>query len=237
VAALESSGLADSVLVDHDAAAALAGGTALAPGIVVIAGTGSVAFGLDQAGRRARADGWGPLLGDDGSGYAIGRSVLRAAMRAFDGRGPSTKLAEAVRERFVLESLAGLKMSVRGLAIDQIAAVAPLAFAAADGGDDIAAEIVRGAAKGLALAVDAVARALAWQEIRFPMVTIGGLFESGPRLRILLVEMLGTRGCAADWQPARFSAEVGAALLAARACGLGVQRMITRMTDRGTVAR
>jgi N-acetylglucosamine kinase-like BadF-type ATPase len=237
VTALEASGLAGTVFVDHDAAAALAGGTALSPGIVLVAGTGSVAFGVDSVGRRARADGWGPMLGDDGSGYAIGRAVLRAAMRAFDGRGPATDLAAAVQARFTLASLAGLKIAVRKLAIDQIASVAPLAFAAADAGDVIATAIVRRAAERLALAVAAVARALGWQHTRFPLVTIGGLFKSGTRMQQFVIESLARLECPAVWQPSRFSAELGAAILAARAARLDVERMIALMRDRGTAAR
>jgi N-acetylglucosamine kinase-like BadF-type ATPase len=229
IAALEGSGLAQVVFVDHDAAAALAGGTALAPGVVLVAGTGSVAFGVDASGRRARADGWGPLLGDDGSGYAIGRSVLRAAMRAFDGRGPATALRLAVQERFALASLASLKIAVRNLAIDQIAAVAPIAFAAALGGDAVAAEILQGAGERLAVAVQAVARALEWQRTRFPLVTIGGLFDARPGIHAPLLEALARLECPAVWQPPRLSAEAGAAILAARAAGLDVERLLARI--------
>jgi N-acetylglucosamine kinase-like BadF-type ATPase len=229
VAALETSGLAGVVFIDHDAAAALAGGTALAPGVALIAGTGAVAFGVDAAGVRARADGWGPLLGDDGSGYAIGRAVLRAAMRAFDGRGPATALAQSVQERFALTSLAGLKIAVRGLAVDQVAAVAPLALAAAGTGDAVAIELVRRAGEQLAATVAAVARALGWQRTQFPLVTGGGLFESGPLVHAPLIEGLARLECPAVWQPARFPAEVGAVILAARAAGLNLEQMITRM--------
>jgi N-acetylglucosamine kinase-like BadF-type ATPase len=169
------------------------------------------------------------LLGDDGSGYAIGRAVLRAAMRAFDGRGPATALVTAVGERFALTSLAGLKIVVRGLPIDQIAAVAPLALAAATDGDAVAAEIVRDAGVQLAHSVAAVARALGWEATRFPFVTAGGLFESGPLIHAPVMDALGRLGTPADWRPARFAPDAGAALLAARAAGVNVEQMITRM--------
>jgi N-acetylglucosamine kinase-like BadF-type ATPase len=224
--ALAAAGVARTVAVDHDAAAALAGGTALAPGIVIVAGTGSVAFGIDAAGRRARAGGWGPLLDDEGSGYAVGRAVLRAAMRAYDGRGPATALADAVCARFRLESLGSLKLAARGLSIDQVAAVAPLAVEAARAGDRVAAGILAAAGEALAAMVAAVARRLGWARAPFPLVAVGGMFEAGELLRGPLLRALAGAGCAPRLQPARFPPEVGAALLAARAAGADVEGML-----------
>ena len=70
------------------------------PGVVVIAGTGSIAYGVSQRGVAARAGGWGPTLGDEGSGYWIGRRALAAVMRDADGRGPRTALTPLVLEHF-----------------------------------------------------------------------------------------------------------------------------------------
>ncbi|MDR7486538.1 MAG: BadF/BadG/BcrA/BcrD ATPase family protein [Armatimonadota bacterium] len=230
---LAGAGLAASVLVDHDAAAALAGGTALEPGIVVIAGTGSIAFGVDAQGRRARAGGWGPLLDDEGSGYAIGRAVLRAAMRAFDGRGETTALAESVRQHFGLGSLAGLKMAVRGIGIDEVAAIAPLAVDAARGGDAVATRILQRAGRHLAAMVAAVAAHLGWREVPFPLVAVGGAFEAGALILHPLAQALEAAGYQAGLQPARFPPEVGAALLAARAARLDAAGMIRALTREG----
>lgn len=69
-------------------------------GVVAAAGTGSVALASDGAGRWARADGWGHLLGDEGSGFAIGRAGLMSALAAMDGRGGSTALLERAVARF-----------------------------------------------------------------------------------------------------------------------------------------
>ncbi len=227
--ALVEAGLARTVFVDHDAAAALAGGAALAPGAVVISGTGSIAFGIDAEGRRARAGGWGPLLDDEGSGYAVGRAVLREAMRAFDGRGEATALAEAVRERFGLESLHALKVAVRGISIDEIAAVAPLAVKAAAAGDPIAARILARAGERLAAMVAAVARALGWQAAPFSLMRVGGVFEAGDAIVGPMTRAMQALACPAQWQPVRFPPELGAALLAARAAGLDVATLIRRL--------
>src|SRR5437763_608728 len=73
--------------VDNDARIALTGAIGFGPGVVVIAGTGSVAVGRNAGGEEARAGGWGPIVGDEGSGYAIARAGLAAVLRAYDGRG------------------------------------------------------------------------------------------------------------------------------------------------------
>ena len=235
--ALTETRLAAVVTVDHDAAVALAGGNALQPGVVIVAGTGSVAFGVDAAGRRARAGGWGPLLDDEGSGYAIGRAVLRAAMRSHDGRGAPTALGEAVTRRFGLTSLEALKTAVRGIGIHEVAAIAPLAVDAARAGDAAATALLARAAEGLAAMVAAVVRALDWQRAEFPLVLSGGVFAAGETVRRPLVRALLARDCAALLVSARFPPEVGAALLAARAAGLDAAAMIRRLAVRETGGR
>src|SRR5438045_2968301 len=90
------------VVVVNDALVALVAGAGDSPGVVVVAGTGSIAYGRDAAGRAARAGGWGYLLGDEGGGFWIGRSALTAVVRQFDGRGPSTRLTDMVLEEMQL---------------------------------------------------------------------------------------------------------------------------------------
>ena len=231
--ALTAAHVARRVTIDHDAAAALAGGAALAPGAVIISGTGSVAFGVDASGRRVRAGGWGPLLDDEGSGYAVGRAVLRAAMRDHDGRGEATLLADAVRRRFGLDTLRALKIAVRGIGIDDIAAVAPLAVAAVREGDAVAAGILRRAGEGLAAMVWAVARALGWQTAPFPLLTAGGMFDAGDALRVPMLTALETLGCPAAAAVSIFPPEIGAALLGARAAGLPTATLIARLPRAG----
>src|SRR5438132_14014920 len=93
-------GYKSRVLVVNDALIALVAGAQDAPGIVIIAGTGSIVYGRNAAGEAARAGGWGHMIGDEGSGYWIGREALAAVMRAADGRGPATQLAEDVLAHF-----------------------------------------------------------------------------------------------------------------------------------------
>src|SRR5205085_1278058 len=79
-----------------------------APGIVIIAGTGSIVYGRNQRGEAARAGGWGHLIGDEGSGYWIGREALAAVMRAEDGRGPSTRMTADILEFFTVADVSRL---------------------------------------------------------------------------------------------------------------------------------
>jgi N-acetylglucosamine kinase-like BadF-type ATPase len=83
-------------LVVNDALIALEAGVGDAAGVVVVAGTGSIAYGRDSRGRAARSGGWGYVLGDEGSGYWIGRQALRAVVRAADGRGEETALTRRI---------------------------------------------------------------------------------------------------------------------------------------------
>ncbi|HEY3883909.1 MAG TPA: BadF/BadG/BcrA/BcrD ATPase family protein, partial [Vicinamibacterales bacterium] len=80
------------VLVVNDALVALEAGAPASAGVVVIAGTGSIAYGRNAGNEAARAGGWGYMLGDEGSGYWIGRAALRAVLRQADRRGPKTEL-------------------------------------------------------------------------------------------------------------------------------------------------
>ena len=85
-------GFRSNPLIVNDALIALVAGAGSSPGVVVISGTGSIAYGVSQHGVAARAGGWGPTLADEGSGYWIGRRALAAVMRDADGRGPQTDL-------------------------------------------------------------------------------------------------------------------------------------------------
>src|SRR5690606_11448844 len=84
----------------HDSVTALAGASVARPGVVVIAGTGAVAYGRLTDGREALAGGWGYIMGDEGSGHDIGINALRAITQAADGRGAPTLLSEVAPEHF-----------------------------------------------------------------------------------------------------------------------------------------
>ncbi|MEW6567795.1 MAG: BadF/BadG/BcrA/BcrD ATPase family protein [Chloroflexota bacterium] len=173
------------VEVVHDADIALVAGTeGKRAGVVVIAGTGSIAVGYDAAGRMARAGGWGHLLGDEGSGYDLARRGLNAATRALDGRGPATVLAERLPvavDTASMETLAD-RVYLEAWTPAQVAALAPVVLAAAQEGDEVAGRIVDGGAEELALAAQTVIRALGMEERAFEVVLSGGIFQGSPRM-------------------------------------------------------
>jgi len=146
-------------LVVHDAQLVLAAGTPDGWGIALISGTGSLAYGANQAGQTARAGGWGYLLGDEGSGYAIGLAGLRAVARSADGRGPTTTLTKSLLAHIDLDSPQDLIQYIykADAPRNTIANLSPVLQNAAQQGDETAREIIRAAGRELALAVRAVA--------------------------------------------------------------------------------
>ncbi len=152
---------AERVTVTSDAVIAHAGALNGQPGVVLIAGTGVVALAIDADGALCTADGWGPWLGDEGGGGWIGAAGLRAALRAHDGRGPSTTLLDAARARFG----APLTWPAQLTDAAAVASFAPDVLAAES--DAVARGIVSAAAEALA----ATARAAG----EGPVAMVGGL--------------------------------------------------------------
>lgn len=183
------------VLVVNDALVALEAGAPDAPGIVIICGTGSIAYGRNAQGIAARAGGWGHIIGDEGSGFWIGQQAVHAVMRHADGRGPATSLSQSVLAHFDVPSAAGLVHVVYGSphATRRIAMLGPCVQQASEQGDQVALAIVGGAAHELALAAGSVASRLGLQSERFPVVLAGGVFRVIPlleeRLRARLLEI------------------------------------------------
>lgn len=159
---LRASGYAGPLRLVGDHETALAGALGGAAGAVLIAGTGSICFGRDAAGRTARAGGYGHKIDDEGSGYALGRDALAAVVRAEDGRGPRTLLRELVFEALGIRDIGGLVHFTYAPETDkkQIAALAPLVEKARGAGDRAAQEITARACEELALLAAAVVRAL-----------------------------------------------------------------------------
>jgi len=185
--------LAPAVDVIEDAALLLAAGTPDGWGVAVVAGTGSMAYARVADGRTARAGGWGYLLGDEGSGYALALAGLRAAARAADGRGPGTVLIEKLLSAFGLtrpEELVGVVY--RGCDRPALAALAPLVLDAAES-CPVAAEIATAAAAELASAAVAAARQLGYGS-SFPVALAGGLFESRADYRARFLAALAECG-------------------------------------------
>lgn len=182
-----------TVRADSDAIAALASGTRGGPGIGLIAGTGSVAVAVGAGGQALHCGGWGPLLGDRGSGYRIGLAALQAVADADDAIGPQTMLTDLICREWGLTAPRDLFNRVYAAGTDRadIAALAPLVVTAADGGDTVAAGIVDVAVDYLAaLAGTAAARADFLLPAQRRIVATGGVLLARGRVADLLVERL-----------------------------------------------
>lgn len=181
--------------VVHDAQIILRAAEPDGPGIALISGTGSLAYGQTPDGRQARAGGWGYLLGDEGSGYAIGLAALRAVAAATDGRGSPTAITPLVLAQFGVSSAWDLIPAVyeNQQPRHAIAALAPLVLATAEQGDTVAQSIRDQAARDLAELVTAVARALDCRAQGYCLSISGGLLVHHAALRQALLQQLAQR--------------------------------------------
>jgi len=192
--ALLATGVARAVVVTTDAEAALHDAFGTGPGLLLASGTGSIAWGRAPDGRTARAGGWGALLGDEGSGYALGLAALRAAARAHDGRGPATPLVGAVLRATGAPAPEDLIAWSAAASKAEIAALAPTTLDAARQGDPVALELLRAAAAELATHVAALHRRLGpWTEPP-PLALAGRLLEPGSPLREATLEAIAALG-------------------------------------------
>lgn len=172
------------IIVTNDALVALVAGAGDEPGVVIIAGTGSIAYGRNARGEAARAGGWGYVLGDEGSGYWIGRHALRAVVREADGRGRPTALTPKVLAHFGIARAQDLVHEVyyRHLPPPAIAALARHVEAARREGDPVAVEILERAADELVACARSVTDRLGMTAEAFPFLLAGGIFEAVPWL-------------------------------------------------------
>jgi N-acetylglucosamine kinase-like BadF-type ATPase len=177
-------GYRERVTVVNDAVVALVAGAPGRFGVVLLAGTGSIAYGQDRSGRSVRSGGYGFLLADEGSGYWLGHHALRAAVRATDGRGSATPLRGLVFEAMGVDSMDQLipRVYEKGLAKHQVAALAGLVQKAADQDDPVAEALLESASQELVLAARAVASGLSFGDEVFPVVLAGGVFKACPSL-------------------------------------------------------
>jgi N-acetylglucosamine kinase-like BadF-type ATPase len=208
-------GVKDLELVT-DAQAALVGALDGQPGVVIIAGTGSIALGVNRAGEMVRSGGWGPELSDEGSGYDIARRALRAVAAAFDGRSPSTKLSELIFRRLGVETAADLPGVIYSSNRDpvEIASLAELVTEAAQAGDEVATLILSAAGTDLGhLAVSVIER-LRMASCAFRIALVGSVFKAGEPLMAALRKRVLAVAPNAELGPPLFPPTVGAARLA-----------------------
>lgn len=222
----------ESMLVS-DARSALAGATGCKPGVVVIAGTGSIAYGINKAGLEARAGGWGWRLGDEGSGYTIGNNAVIAALRAFDESGPSTVLLEWILNKLGLSDADDIIdwTYSKDRQPRHFAEFVPLVKKAELEGDRVAAEIMFDAGSELGRVTTAVIKRL---NLRggFPVACCGGVFLQPNRYNIAFEKTVRQVAGGCDFIEPLFSSTVGSGLLALESIGVVVDdALLTRVYE------
>lgn len=204
--------------VDTDARVALTGAVGFDAGIVIIAGTGSVAFGRNNGGAEARAGGWGPTLGDEGSGYAIARAGLSAIVRAHDGRGEKTLMTSLLCDEYGMCDPDELPRFVYAATThaDDIARYGKLVIEAGGAGDPVAKAILDDSGRELGDCVLAVARRLRMTAEAFPVAYVGGAFHAGPLLLDPMAARIAAEAPKATIIKPEHTPVEGAAMLAVR---------------------
>jgi len=170
----------DKLTLLNDSYLALAGGNASADGIALIAGTGSIAVGINKNGQRKRVGGWGYILDDKGSGYNIAVNALHAVFRAYDGRGKNTKLSHLFCNFLELKKVENIinRIYVEKMSRKDIAELAKFVFMAALEDDSVAIDIIRQAGIDLADQVFTVIRELKIDGPIIKIPLVGGVFKN-----------------------------------------------------------
>jgi len=215
------------ISIVSDAESALAGATSCNPGVIAISGTGSIAYAVNSEGKRARAGGWGWKVGDEGSGYSIGREAIRASLKAFDGRVRETGLVDVLCEELCLQKIDEIIDWVYSDDIKphDVAALAPLVAEESSRGDEIARHILQNAGSELGDAALAVICRLNL-EGSFKVAINGGVFKLGGVFREAFMEKVRSRAPESSFISPRFSPDIGSALLALQRLGISIDESV-----------
>ncbi|MGA2630703.1 MAG: BadF/BadG/BcrA/BcrD ATPase family protein [Terriglobia bacterium] len=164
-----------------DADIALRAAIGHSPGVIVISGTGSIAYGRDDRGRVLRSGGWGVPFDDCGSGYDVGRKAIIAALRDYDGRGPYTQLTQKICRALKIPDITHVVL--KSLTPKDVAALFPLVLDAARRRDAVALTLCDEAGRDLAELAVALLRRMGWLRRVVPVVYAGGVFRASLRIR------------------------------------------------------
>lgn len=231
---IDSLGIIKRPIIVSDAVTAYYAVTSGKPGIVVIAGTGSVAFGINAKGESAQSGGKEWLISDEGSAYHIAVEGLKCALRAYDRRGEKTVLKAMLMKHFNISTFEDIVEEIyRNTDKSRISSLAPIVTAAAGRGDIVALRILREAGRELGLAAVAVARKLNIENERPIVGEVGGVFKAG---EFILKSFRATvkKGIPRSiLKPPIFNAVRGAVILGIKECGLPLTDQLVNRIERG----
>jgi N-acetylglucosamine kinase-like BadF-type ATPase len=230
--ALGSGGRRSDLLV-NDWRTAVTGAFIDEPGVTLTAGTGCVAAAQSVGGRRVvRVGGWGHVVDDRGSAYDIGRDALYAAMRDYDGRGPKTALLRLIMRKLDASEPQGIIARVYAghMAVSEIASLSALVSEAAEGGDEVALEILREKGGILGELVVSAASSLRMLRTPFGVSLNGGVFKAGRLILGPLEETIREAAPKARIVEPKLPPACGAVVLILRRAGVEVDaHIVARM--------
>jgi N-acetylglucosamine kinase-like BadF-type ATPase len=171
---------AKQVMIENDGLLTLYGETNGKPGVLLIAGTGSIACGINNKGESARVGGWGHRIGDEGSGFWIGKQAIQAILQAYDGRGEVTKLTESILSHLHMKAPEELVNWVysKEYSVKQVSALTYHVNKAAEADDAVANKILSRAAEELCISAEAIIQKLCLSEREFSVVLQGGVLKN-----------------------------------------------------------
>jgi N-acetylglucosamine kinase-like BadF-type ATPase len=202
--------------VSSDCEIALEAAAGIGPGVVLIAGTGSIAFGRNAAGETARAGGHGPWIGDEGSAFEIGRRAVSAVARVRDMDSPASVLPEMISGALECPDWDDLLVRIMKNPDDVFPKLFPVVAAAANAEDSAAKEIMFASAIGLSNLATVVIRRLGMKGDEFPLVKCGGVFGHCQMLDSLTDSVLASGALRAKISRLEIFPALGAARMAAR---------------------
>lgn len=225
---------AEKLFVGHDAPTALFGATAGSPGIVVIAGTGSIIHGQNEAGETARAGGLGYLFSDEGGGFWLAAQIIRLAIKEQDDLIPVQGLQSLVLEFFGKQQIREVTDDFYNgkISRDAVAKLAKAAHHHAENGNEIIREQIRYGAEVLAASVRSVAAQLNFRSA-FPVAGIGGMFRA-KLMREYFKAALAEKILVAEFIKPHFGPATGALLLAYRQAGIEISEGLLNNLKKGS---
>jgi len=182
----------NKTIICNDSRIGLAAGSEYKNRLMLICGTGSNCYGINESGQEAGSNGWDYILGDEGSGYSIAIKALRAIMRAFDGRGDKTLLSNVVLEYLGFSSeLELVHWAYKNIiSKNDIAAINSLVCVAANAGDQMSKKILKEECDEAILTVSTVIKKLELENSCFDLVLVGGVFNCKKYFKEILINSL-----------------------------------------------